>query len=181
VRLSTREKILVGAGLAFFVGILFWIALWEPARKKLELLDRRVQAKQAELREIQDLAVKYQELVRTSSEIERRMARSRNVSVLSYLENVAIRQKLRERISQMRARGGETTRYYQENSVQIKMEKVTLPELVGYLHELRTPAEEESAPGFLRVRQLQIHQRFEDKSLLDVTFQVSAYEPVEKS
>ncbi|MBI5446895.1 MAG: type II secretion system protein M [Deltaproteobacteria bacterium] len=181
MRFSPRERVLLGLGGAFVAAFLFWIALWEPAHKHLALLDRKVQAKQTELREIQELAQKYANLQRANAATEQRLQQSQNVSVLSYLENIAIRQKLRDKISQMRAKGGEATRYYQENAVQIKMEQITLQDLVGYLYELANPRDAQRAPGYLRIRQLQIHQRPESKNLLDVNFQVSAYESVVRS
>lgn len=178
MRLSARERVILAVGGAFLAVFLFWLVLWSPANTHLATVDRRIQAKQSELREIQELAQKYRDLQLATSEMEQHLKGSRNVSVLSYLEGIAIRQKVRNKITQMRAKGGEATRYYQENAVQMKMEQITLPEMVAYLHELTSPKDEQLAPGFLRVRQLQIHQRPEAKNLLDVSFQVSAYEPV---
>jgi len=53
------------------------------------------------------------------------------------------------------------------------MEKIRLPDLVRYLHQV------ENSPELLRVKQIQIRPRFDDADLLDVRFQVSAYEPLE--
>lgn len=44
-----------------------------------------------------------------------------------------------------------------------------------YLHEV------ENSPELLRVKQIQVRPRFDDPDLLDVRFQVSAYEPLEAS
>jgi general secretion pathway protein M len=173
VRLSAREQgnIAVAAALLLTVG--FWLGVWEPTRDHLALLDRKVAAKRAEYREIQELAGRFARLKDRIEGIEVHMRRSRKFSILSYLEGLAKREQVKDRIVQMKPKGGESTRFYRENTVEIKMEKVRLTELVGYLFKV------ENSPELLRVKQVQARPRFDDPDLLDVKFQVSAYEPLE--
>jgi general secretion pathway protein M len=56
---------------------------------------------------------------------------------------------------------------YREERVEIKLEKLRLPELVRLLHALETAA----AP--LRVTTLRVTTRFEDRNLLDVSALIS--------
>lgn len=173
MRLSSREKLAVGAGGACLAAVAFWLGVWEPAQAHVDLQKRRVQAKREEYREVQDLAARHESLRTRIEGIEAHLKRSRDFSILSYLESLARRQQLQDRIVQMRPRPGETSRYYRENSVEIRMEKVRLPELVRYLFEV------ENSPELLRVKQIQVKPRFDDPDLLDVRFQVSSYEPLE--
>jgi len=175
VRLAAREKMAVGVGGTCLVAVAFWLGVWEPAQAHLELQKRRVQAKQEEYREIQDLAGRFERLRSRIEGIEAHLRRSRDFSILSYLESLAKRQRVQDRIVQMKPKPGESTKYYKENAVEIRMEKVHLPELVRYLHEV------ENSPELLRVKQIQVRPRFDDPDLLDVRFQVSAYEPLEAS
>ncbi|MBE0617570.1 MAG: type II secretion system protein M [Proteobacteria bacterium] len=175
MRLAAREKMAVGVGGACLVAVAFWLGVWEPARAHLELQKRRVQAKQEEYREVQDLAGRFERLRSRIEEIESHLRRSRDFSILSYMESLAKRQRVQDRIVQMKPRPGESTKYYKENAVEIRMEKVRLPELVRYLYEV------ENSPELLRVKQIQVKPRFDDPDLLDVRFQVSAYEPLEAS
>jgi general secretion pathway protein M len=170
VRLSGREKGMVGLGAAVLAAIGFWLGVWDPVQAHIQLLDRKVRAKQAEQQEIQKLVERFRRLRDQIAGIEDHLKRSKDFSILSYLESLAKRQQVQDRIVQMKPKGGETTRYYRESSVEIKMEKVRLSELVGYLYQVENSAE------LLRVKQLQIKPRFDDKDLLDVRFQVSAYD-----
>jgi general secretion pathway protein M len=173
VRLSPREQLVVGAGVAAVAVIGFWLGVWEPVHAHLALLDRRVEAKRTEHREIRELTARFGRLRSRIDGIETHLRRSRGFSILSYLESLAKRQQVQDRIVQMKPKTGESTRYYRENAVEIRMEKIRLPDLVRYLHQV------ENSPELLRVKQIQIRPRFDDADLLDVRFQVSAYEPLE--
>jgi general secretion pathway protein M len=173
VRLSDREKLVVGIGGACLAALVFWLGVWEPIQAHLELQKRRVQAKREEYREVQELGRRFENLRTRIEGIEAHLRRSRDFSILSYLEGLARRQQVQDRIVQMRPRPGEVSRYYRENSVEIRMERVRLPELVRYLYEV------ENSPELLRIKQIQVRPRFDDSDLLDVRFQVSSYEPLE--
>ncbi len=175
MRLSGREKAILSVGGAFLAAVLFWIGVWEPVQARLDLLGRRVEAKQAEYRQVRELARRFATLRARIGGIEAHLKRSRDFSILSYLESLAKRQRLQDRIVQMKPKGGDTTRYYRESTVEIKMEKVRLAELVRYLFQV------ENSPELLRIKLLQIRPRFDDPDLLDVRFHVAAYEPREAS
>jgi len=175
VRLTQREKLAVGLGGACLAALAFWLGVWEPLQAHLALQKRRVEAKRAEYGEVRDLAGRFARLRTRIESIETHLQRSRDFSILSYLEGLAKRQQVQERIVQMKPRPGESTRYYKENAVEIRMEKIRLPDLTRYLFQV------ENSPELLRVKQIQIRPRFDDPDLLDVRFQVSAYEPLEAS
>ena len=173
MRFSTRERGIIAAAVTLLVGVGFWLGVWEPVQEHLALLDRKVEAKRAEHREIQELAERFAHLKERIEGIEAHLRRSRDFSILSYLEGLASRERVKDRIVQMKPKGAETTRFYRESTVEIKMEKVHLTKLGSYLFKV------ENSPELLRVKQLQIRPRFDDPDLLDVKFQVAAYEPLE--
>jgi len=175
VRLTQREKLAVGLGGACVVALGFWFGVWEPVQAHLALQERRVDAKRAEYAEVRDLAERFERLSSRIEGTEAHLRRSRDFSILSYLESLAKRQQVQDRIVQMKPRPGESTRYYRENAVEIRMEKVRLEDLTRYLFQV------ENSPELLRVKQIQVKPRFDDPDLLDVRFQVSAYEPLEAS
>lgn len=180
MRLSGRERFVVTVGGAIVACLLFWVIVWDPVHEHLSTLDRRIQAKKVELRQTQELAARYDKLRATDAQLQDRLRAARGFSTLSFLEKLALEQDIRNKITQMRARGAETSRYFRENPIEIKMEKVTLAELVNYLYALENPNQRDNVPAVIRVKQLRVHQRFENKSLLDVTVQVSTYESLEK-
>jgi len=175
VRLTQREKLAVGLGSSCLAVMAFWLGVWGPIQAHLTLQKRRVAAKQDEFDEVRDLAARFERLSTRIEGIEAHLRRSRDFSILSYLESLAKRLQVQDRIVQMKPRPGESTRYYKENAVEIRMEKVRLPDLTRYLFQV------ENSPELLRVKQLQIRPRFDDPDLLDVRFQVSAYESLEAS
>lgn len=173
MRLSTRERGIIAAAAAFLVGVAAWLGVWEPLNEHMNLLDRKLEAKRAEHREIQTLAERFGHLKERIGRIEADLHRTRDFSILSYLEGLATRERVKDRIVQMKPKGGETTRFYRESAVEIKMERVRLNELGSYLFQV------ENSPELLRIKQLQIRPRFDDPDQLDVKFQVSAYELLE--
>lgn len=173
MRLSTREGVALLIGAAVVLGTGFWVGVWEPLQAHLALLDRRVAAKRTEYRQISELAGRFEGLRGRIAGIEDDLRRNRDFSVLSHLEGLAKEARLQDRIVQMKPRAAETTRHYRENAVELRMEKVRLPDLVRYLDQV------ENAKALLRIKQLQIRPRFDDPNLLDVRFQVSSYELLE--
>jgi general secretion pathway protein M len=58
---------------------------------------------------------------------------------------------------------------YNEESVEVKMEGVTLEQLVRYLHQV------ENSPQLLKIKRLEIKPRFDNRQILTATFRVSAF------
>jgi type II secretory pathway component PulM len=181
MRLSRRDAsaLLLGTGTLLALG--FWLLVYQPVREHIDLLKRKVEAKQSEDREVRDLAQRLNRLAASTGQIEERLQKGKNFSILTYLEKVAVELDLRRRITQMRGKGGEVTRHFRENAIEIRMEAVPLPQLVKYLYLLEHPKEEDANVGLLRVRQLRLKPSDGSKRLLDATFQVSGYELLEKT
>lgn len=181
MRLSVREKALVYSGGALLGLIGLWLGVWEPVQGEIQSLDRKLKAKQAESRDIQKLSERFRRLKGQIGEIEEDLKRSGEFSILSHMESLAKAQQVQDRIVQMKPKSGEITRYYRENSVEIKMEKIRLPELVRYVYQVENAprVSRASSAALLRVKQISIKPRFDDKDLLDVSFQVSAYDLLE--
>jgi hypothetical protein len=69
--------------------------------------------------------------------------------------------------------------YYDEDAVEVKMQKVNIIQLITFLYEL------EYSPKVLRVREMHLDTRFDNKELFDAKILVSKYakpkNPAEKS
>lgn len=179
MRISSRDRVALGLCAAAVAALGFWLWVYEPVQSHVELLDRKVQARQTEYRELQSLVQRYQLLSASAKETEERLRRARGFSILSYLEKLAVELGLRKKIPQMQAKGGQTTTHYRENTIEVKMTGVRLPELVRFLYFVEHPKQEENVPDVLRIRELRIRSNPESKEFLDVTFQVSGYELLE--
>jgi general secretion pathway protein M len=62
---------------------------------------------------------------------------------------------------------------YDEDAVEIKMEGVTLDQLIGYLYQI------ENSPQFMKIKSLQIRPRLENRQVLSAVFRVSTFTPKE--
>lgn len=173
MKLERREKIVVGVGAAIASVIVLWIGVYEPLMNKLAEMDRRIDVQTKRYEEMLRISQGFKVSRESIEATEKRLKRPAGFSILSFLENLAVRTEVKDRIAQMKPKQGATTKFYRENLVEIKMEKVSLATLVKYLREI------EAAPELLRVKELRIKPRFDNPNLVDGVFSVSAYELVE--
>lgn len=177
--MSSRERMALGLGAAAVAALGFWLWVYDPVQAHLETLDRKVQARQTQYRELLELARRYRTLSASTQQTEERLRRARGFSILSYLEKLAVELNLRKKIPQMRAKGGQSSTHYRENAIEVKMAGVRLPEMVRFLYYIEHPRQEDAVPNPLRIRELRVRANPESREFLDVTFQVSGYELLE--
>lgn len=173
MRLTPRETAVVSLGAALLIATVSWLWLIEPLREHLTTLDRGIAYNQDRYRQLLSLSKTYNRLSQEIAESEKRIRRGGDFSVLSFLEAEADRMGVRRHIVQMKPKPGLSTRFYKENQVEIRMEKISLSLLLGYLHQI------ESSTELLRIRELRMRPRFDNPNYLDVRFQVSSYEIAE--
>ena len=102
--------------------------------------------------------------------VERRIARGPKGNIFTTLENLARNSAVKiESLEPQAAPAGDR---YTEEKVQVVLKSVTLKQLSQYLDQI------ERAPQLLSIKALRIRTRTDKPDLLDVTFTVSAFEPV---
>jgi general secretion pathway protein M len=170
MRLSTREIAVVAIGAVVVVFMASWLLVIEPVGEKLALLDRKLTEQLRSMEKMQRLTANFARLEKQITATEQRLKRSKNFSILSHLEGQAKQGQVKQHIVQMKPLSGQSTRFYKENVVEIKMEKIPLDQLVRYLYKV------ENSPELLRIKELRIKPRFDNKNLMDARFKVSAYE-----
>jgi len=167
--MTRREQLMVASGGAIALVLLAIFAVLLPYRDALQSLDARISARQKQIGELEQLQGEYRQLQLGVGAVERRAARGRNFSLFSFLEETTLRIASRENLSYLRpqptSQGGEL----QEESLEVKLEKIRLDQLVELLHAT------EAADALLRIKSLRTRARFDDPSLLDVTLLISAY------
>lgn len=168
--LQRREQALViGAGLLVLV-LAFFTFVIDPILSRAENLDRRLMAAERQLAELQTLRNEYLRQKQMIDRIDTRLRRRRrNFAIFSYLEQVAGRTGLQDRIQSMNTVASPPNTEYKEDSVEVRMEDVTLRELVDYLHRM------ERSPQVLRIRRLQISPKPGDRQMLSVRLRVSVF------
>jgi len=171
MRLSTREFIAVSVAGACLALAAVYLLLIEPVNGHLASLDKSIVTQQRTVAELERMTRNFSKLKGRIADLERKLNRSANFSILSHLEGLARRLDVKGNIVQMKPKQGINTKYYRENVVEIKMERVSLQLLVRYLYQI------ENSPELLRIKQLKVKPRFDNRDQLDAIIQVSAYEP----
>lgn len=171
--LGTRERLFVlGAAVAILLALLFTLVV-DPLMAHSARLDRRIVKAQRDLQELHTLQRKYREQKRVLDSINERLNRQKRFSIISRLEGLAGNSNLRSNILYMKPIASVPSEAYEEEAVEIKMEGVTLEQLIRYLHQV------ENSPQFLKIKRLYIKPRFDNRQVLTAIFRVSTFTPKE--
>ncbi len=128
-----------------------------------------VAAKEDELSRIILLYRTFQQTKSDFSTAERDMQRAGDFELLSELETLADRAQVKGNILSMDKKTQAKNPYYEEETVEVKLEKLTIVQMMGYLYEL------EYSPKVLRVRELHVEVRFDSKDQMNVRILVSKF------
>ncbi len=167
-QLNQRERIFVFAGGFAIVLVLLYFAIVAPYQSALNRLDRQITVRSGQLQEVKVLQTQYLALQQQMSRMERLLGQRQNFSALTFVENLVERTAGRENLLSMRPQSPEVRNEFTVDAVEIKLERLTLRELLEFLLGI----EEAATP--MQVRNLYLKQRFDDRSLLDATMTVTA-------
>lgn len=86
------------------------------------------------------------------------------------IENLASKAGIADSIESIKERPVVPSELFDESIVEVRLSKVTLPQLVDFLYSI-----EYDKTKMLRVKELRMRTRFDNKQIFDVAFQVSTY------
>ena len=174
--LQRREQVLViGAG-ALVLLLAFFTFVIDPILARATNLERRLATADRQLAELQSLRGDYERQKRVIDRIDDRLRRQRrNFAIFSHLEQVAGRTGVQDKIQSMNTIASPPSTEYKEESVEVRMEGVTLQQLVEYLHRV------ENSPQLLRIKRLQIAPGRENRQLLSVRLRISVFSLAESA
>jgi len=167
---TDREKVVVGGGARLVTLLLVYGLMIDPLLERDAKLDRLIVQRQADLERVARLKGDYREAAARVASVDRRTEASGSFSLLSFLEQTATTQQIRDRLSSIRPQPIQALPPYREVSAEVKLENVTLVQVVAYLTAI------EAAPQRLRVKYLRLKARFADPAVLDGSFVVATYE-----
>lgn len=171
--LGTRERMFViGAAVAVLLALLF-ILVVDPLVAHSARVDRQIIAAQRQLQDLHTLQQTYQAQKKILDRINAQLQRQKSFALFSRLEDLAGKTGIRDKILYMKPAVSIPSEAYEEESVEIKMEGVTLEQLIRYLHQV------ENSPQFLKIKRLYIKPRFDDRQMLTAIFRVSTFTPKE--
>jgi type II secretory pathway component PulM len=169
--LQLREKILViGAAVAVVLALLYTLVI-DPMLAASTRLDRQIRKGEQDLKALYTYRRDYQQQKQILDSIDAQLRRQKSFALFSRLEEVARNTGTRNKIDSMKPTTSSPSEAFNEESVEVRMEDVTLEELKQYLYQL------EQSPQFVKVKRLYIKPRLNDRQRLSVTFRVSTFTP----
>jgi general secretion pathway protein M len=167
--LQPRERLFVGGAGAALVLVLFFMLVIDPLFKHSAELDRQIVTARRQLTELRTMQQDYRRQKSVVDSINSQLKKQQNFAIFSRLEELAGQTGIRNNILYMKPTVSTPSEVYNEESVEIKMEGVTLAQLVRYLHQV------ENSPQLLKIKRLETKPRFDNRQLLTATFRVSAF------
>ena len=167
--LQPRERLFVGGAGAALVLVLFFMLVIDPLFKHSAELDRQIVTARRQLTELRTMQQDYRRQKSVVDSINSQLKKQQNFAIFSRLEELAGQTGIRNNILYMKPTVSTPSEVYNEESVEIKMEGVTLAQLVPFLHQV------ENSPQLLKIKRLETKPRFDNRQLLTATFRVSAF------
>jgi len=172
MRLSGREKWMLGGGGLVAILLITYFTLVDPVLQRMDKLEKLIPRKQQALRELRVLKEEYKEVTQKIEVIEKGLPAESAFSSLSFLEENAAKNRIRDNIAFIRPLSPQIKKPYREIPVEVKIENVDLVQIIPFLTAI------EKAPQGLRIKRLAMKTRFSDPNKMDLTFLVLSYEKV---
>lgn len=167
--LQSREKILILVASIGIVAYFLFSLLIDPMLQRSRDLERQMLAARRQLSDLQTLQGEYQRQKSIIDSINGQLKRQQNFAIFSRLEELAGQTGIRSKILHMKPTVNTPSEAYNEESVEVKMEGVTLEQLVRYLQRV------ENSPQLMKIKRLDVKPRLENRQILTATFRVSSF------
>src|SRR2546425_6545085 len=152
--LQSRERLFIGgAGAALVLFLIFKLTI-DPLFKYSAELDRQIGTARRQLNEMRTMQQDYQRQRSVIDSINSQLKKQPNFAIFSRLEELAGQTGIRSKIVHMKPTVSAPNEVYNEESVEVKVEGVTLEQLVQYLYQV------ESSPQLLKIKRLEMKPRF---------------------
>ncbi len=163
MKLEYRDKkmLLYGGPVAF---VLLCAILLQPLYADMSRKRDLIPKKEKDLAEIRVLKDQYLDMQRRLQQLQ--AAAAQRGPLLTELENITKRANLGSKIVSLKPQAGVQTETFKENIVEIKLDNVTLYDIVNYVNMIEKAT--------LRVRKLYFKPRFDNPKLLNSTILVSS-------
>ena len=172
-QLTRSQKYTVIAGIVLIGAALliqFAVAPYFETRQKVR---SAIVANEKALRELSVLGAEYGVLRARSEKIKRLIERRPpGFSLFSYLEKQADQAAVKTNIRSINPIKSSPAATHEESAVEMKLDKVTMKQLVDFLYLVESPGE------MVRIRRASIYKMKESPEFLSVLIQVFTYQPL---
>lgn len=171
IKLAKREKYLVGLAGASLVVFLVFQFLVFPFLDSKKRVAAGIKNKERQLSEIAQLSSEYRTFQKGAQGIEGAMAgRQKGFTLFSFLDDAAGASEIKKNIKYMKPSVSPGTGAYKESTVEMKIEGVTLEQLVAYLYRIESPDD------LVNVKRITISQNKKEGGYLDAILQVFTFQ-----
>lgn len=171
LNLSGRERVLVSAVGAVLLAGLLMFAVVNPILAGTERANERVRTAELELQTMTRLRREYEAIESRLRSVEDRIRSNQDrQNTLTLLESLASNSAVK--IDSMEERKSPDHELYRVTRVDVELKKVSLTQVVTFLHGIESSARQFSVKG------LRIKTRPDQEDLLDVSFAVSSFEVI---
>jgi len=170
---SQRERIVVAAGGTVVAAVLAFLLVIDPLMATIDKLDRQAKRKAKDSQELALVAQEYLVKQARIAKLEQRMpSPPAQFSLLAFMEEATTTAQIRDRIVGMQPQAPIVVQGYQETSVDLRLDGVTLPQLLALLVAI------EQAPYDVQVHHLQMKPKYDNPVNLDATLRIVTYAKV---
>jgi len=169
-RMAKREQIMVGGLAAIVIALFFFSFILSPVLDNRQKLQNSVIKKQAELQEIKKLQKQYRSLESQNGDIKKRLAtRSKSFSLFSFIEQQATTSGIKPQIQYLKPSAVESDGPLKETRVDMKLEKISLADLVKFLQGV------ESKENVVSVSRISIQESGQDKGYVNAVILLATF------
>ncbi|SDZ81456.1 general secretion pathway protein M [Desulfuromusa kysingii] len=166
--LSPREKVIVATGLIILLLLFVWFVLLNPYLETMRSLEGKIVTHRQNLQKVETMRDQISQLREDLAGVK--IAKQGAKPLFSLVESMAVQTGVREQLLSMRPQPTTTQGQFRQQLVEIRLEKISLPQVVKLLHAI------EYRSAGVQVKSMQVKPRFEDRSMLDVNMVLMSLE-----
>ncbi len=172
IQLNRRERIGITAAALVLLAVALIELVISPLAARVRRIDRTLAAETVALEQMHRLKAQYDQLQAEAQTQQQRLGRRQaGFTLFSFLDGAAGQTQLKDRIAYMKPSADPIKDTpYRLSRVEMKIQDVSLPELVAFLHRVETAAEA------ITVKRLSITQTGKEEKWIEAVLQVETFE-----
>jgi general secretion pathway protein M len=171
MKLARREKYFLSVAVFAIAVFSFLEFLVFPSFEARKRVQRGVEAKKDALREMIRLSSEYQSYRRGSRDVNQTLARRKGgFTLFSFLEKAAGDAGVKAYIKYMKPSTSTGPGSYKESLVEMKLEAISLSQLLDYLYKIEAPEK------LVSIKRISIKENKRKSSYLDTILQVTTFQ-----
>ena len=164
MKLESRDKKTLIFGGVAAAAILLYVFVLSPLATDLSRKRELIPKKERDVVEMRALKEQYQVMQQRLQQAQ--AAASKRGPLLTEIENITKRANLSNKIVSLKPQAGVQTETFKESIVEIKLDNITLYDMVNYVYLLEKDS--------LRIKKLHFKPRYDNPKLLNSTILVSS-------